>query len=66
MREAKGAAYRKSRVGTRADAIVISASPRREAMTEDYLTLPIAGEPRPRGERFAAMVRAEGDALVLY
>jgi threonylcarbamoyladenosine tRNA methylthiotransferase MtaB len=64
--EAKGQAYRSSRVGTSADAIVISSAPAREAMTEDYLSLPLRGDTRPRGDRFSARVRAEGDALVLY
>jgi threonylcarbamoyladenosine tRNA methylthiotransferase MtaB len=66
LSEAKGQAYRRSRVGTSADAIVISSGPEREAMTEDYLSLPIRGDTRPRGDRFSASVRAEGDALVLY
>jgi threonylcarbamoyladenosine tRNA methylthiotransferase MtaB len=66
LAEAKGRAYRQSRVGTRADAIVISSGPEREAMTEDYLSLPLRGAVRPRGDRFAARVDAEGDGLVLY
>ena len=63
--QAKGNAYRKARAKTMADAIVITTGPDREAMTEDYLTLPIRGEPRARGERFSARVSVEGDALVL-
>ena len=63
--QAKGNAYKRSRVGTRADAVVISVAPEREAMTEDYLTLPMRGPARPRGERFEATLRAEGDSLVL-
>jgi threonylcarbamoyladenosine tRNA methylthiotransferase MtaB len=66
LSEAKGKAYRLSRVGTRADAIVISSGPEREAMTEDYLSLPLRGEPRPRGDRVVATIQADGDALVLY
>jgi threonylcarbamoyladenosine tRNA methylthiotransferase MtaB len=65
LSEAKGKAYRLSRIGTRADAIVISSAPARDAMTEDYLSLPIRGDTRPRGDRFMARVEAEGDALVL-
>jgi threonylcarbamoyladenosine tRNA methylthiotransferase MtaB len=64
--QAKGNAYRASRAGTRADAIVIAAAPKREAMTEDYLTVRLEGEPRSRGDRFSATIRAEGNALVLY
>jgi threonylcarbamoyladenosine tRNA methylthiotransferase MtaB len=64
--QAKGNAYKRSRTGGRGDAIVIAAAPEREAMTEDFLTLPLRGDPRPRGDRFAATLRAHGDALVLY
>lgn len=64
--QAKGIAYRKTRVGTRADAIVISAAPpERAAMTEDYLTVAVRGPGRARGERFSGVLRAEGDVLVL-
>ena len=35
-------------------------------MTEDYLTLPVRGAKRARGERFNAELRAEDGALVLY
>ena len=65
LSEAKGKAYRLSRVGTRADAIVISSAPEREAMTEDYLSLSVRGDARPRGDRFVGRVEAERDALVL-
>ena len=64
--QAKGNEYRRRRVGTYADAIVISSGAERQAVTEDYLTLALRGEPRARGDRFAAFARAEGDALVLY
>jgi len=64
--QARGNEYRRTRIGTLADAIVISAAGEREAMTEDYLTLPVRDAARPRGERFAGNLRAEGDALVLY
>ncbi|MEX2178671.1 MAG: MiaB/RimO family radical SAM methylthiotransferase [Gemmatimonadaceae bacterium] len=65
LADRKGAAYRAARAGSRADAIVISAAPGREAMTEDYLTVPMA-RARPRGERFEGTLRADGGALVLY
>jgi hypothetical protein len=35
-------------------------------MTEDYLTVRLEGEPRPRGVRFTGTLKAEGDVLVLY
>jgi threonylcarbamoyladenosine tRNA methylthiotransferase MtaB len=63
--QAKGNAYKRSRVEGVADAIVITAAPEREAMTQDYLTLPMRGEPRARGERFTATVRG-GDESVVY
>jgi threonylcarbamoyladenosine tRNA methylthiotransferase MtaB len=63
---AKGNVYRQSRAGAHADAVVITAAPEREAMTEDYLTVRVAGEPRARGDRFTGTLRADGDALVLY
>lgn len=66
LSQAKCDEYRRSRAGGTADAIVIGAGPEREAMTEDSLTVPIRGVPRPRGERFSGLLRAEGDALVLY
>ena len=65
LSEAKGQAYRRARIGSSADAIVISSGPEREAVTEDYLSLPMRGEARPRGDRFTARVAAEGNALVL-
>lgn len=64
--QGKGNEYRRTRIGTTADAIVISAAGEREVMTGDYLTLPLRGAARPRGERFTGNIRAEGDALVLY
>jgi len=62
--QSKGNAYRRSRVGGVADAIVITAAPEREAMTEDYLTLPMRGEPRARGTRCTARVYAEDDVYL--
>ena len=64
--QAKGNEYKRSRVGTNADAVVISAAGEREAMTEDYLTLPLRGAARPRGDRFMATVRVEDDILVCH
>jgi threonylcarbamoyladenosine tRNA methylthiotransferase MtaB len=60
----KGKEYRRSRAGGTADAIVISSAAEREVMTGDYLTLPLAGAPRPRGDRFTALLRLDGDSLV--
>jgi threonylcarbamoyladenosine tRNA methylthiotransferase MtaB len=64
--QAKGNAYRLARTDGKADAIVISAGERREAMTGDYLTLPVGGPPRPRGDRFMATLRGEGTELTCH
>jgi threonylcarbamoyladenosine tRNA methylthiotransferase MtaB len=61
--EAKAASYRARRVGGAADAIVVTGAPRREAVTEDYLTVGVA-EPRFRGERFTARLAQGTEALV--
>lgn len=66
LADEKAAAYRRSRTGTWADAVVIGAAPAREAMTEDYLTVSLRGAIRSRGERFTAILAAEGGELVLY
>jgi threonylcarbamoyladenosine tRNA methylthiotransferase MtaB len=62
--QAKGTAYRRARAGEVADAIVISAAPDREVMTGDYLTLPLVGATRPRGDRFQATLRLDRDSLI--
>jgi threonylcarbamoyladenosine tRNA methylthiotransferase MtaB len=64
--QAKGNTYKRRRDGQPADAIVITSGTEPDAMTEDYLTLPVRGARRPRGERFSASIRIEDDALVLY
>ena len=61
--EAKAAAYRARRRGGAADAIVVTGAPRREGVTEDYLTVGVA-EPRSRGERFAARLVLGTETLV--
>jgi threonylcarbamoyladenosine tRNA methylthiotransferase MtaB len=59
----KGKEYAARRAGGAADVIVITAGGEREVMTEDYLTIALAGEPRPRGSRFTAALRLTGDSL---
>ena len=59
----KEAAHRASRAGTHADAIVIAGPPARKAMTEDFLTVGV-GSGRARGERFGALLRADGESLL--
>jgi threonylcarbamoyladenosine tRNA methylthiotransferase MtaB len=61
--ERKAAAHRAGRAGTRADAIVISGGPDREALTEDYLTVTI-DRALARGHRFDATLEARNSALV--
>ena len=58
----KGKEYRAGRAGTVADLVVISGGADREAMSEDFLTVRVPAN-RPRGERFAATLRLDGDAL---
>ena len=59
----KGRAYLNRRVGTTADVVVIDGPPRREGMTEDYLTVRVGGA-HGRGERFETGLCLEGDELV--
>jgi threonylcarbamoyladenosine tRNA methylthiotransferase MtaB len=60
----KAGAYRASRVGGCADVIAIGAGPRREGLTGDYLTVDLADETIPRGERFNATLIARLSSLV--
>lgn len=60
----KGKEYRAAQSGRTADAIVIGGGPDREVMTGNYLTLPYLGPVRPRGTRFTAALRLDGDSLV--
>jgi threonylcarbamoyladenosine tRNA methylthiotransferase MtaB len=53
--DAKARAYAASRAGGAADTIVVTAPPRRDGVTADYLTLPVRGE-RGRGSRFTGML----------
>jgi threonylcarbamoyladenosine tRNA methylthiotransferase MtaB len=52
--EAKAAAYRVSRIGGRADVIVLGDASARTGMTEDFLTVDVADAMRGRNERFMA------------
>lgn len=61
--EAKAAEYRARRAGSCADVIVIASGPGREALTEDYLTVPTLGV-RPRGTRFETRLDLQGNVLV--
>lgn len=60
--DAKAAEYRARRAGSSADVIVIG-GPDREALTEDYLTVPTLSV-RPRGLRFETRLDLRGDVLV--
>jgi threonylcarbamoyladenosine tRNA methylthiotransferase MtaB len=62
--ESKARAHAASRAGAAADAIVISSGPRSEAMTEDFMTIPVAGARLPRGERLTVTLEATVDGLV--
>lgn len=61
--DTKAAAHRAARSGTMADAVVITSGPEREAMTEDFLTVRVAG-PHPRGHRFGARLSLKNGSLV--
>ena len=60
----KGKEYRARRAGQPADVVVTTAVPERRGLTEDYLTIGICGEPRPRGARFTARLALENDLLI--
>ena len=60
----KGKEYRATRAGGPADIVVVSAGAEREGLTEDYLTVKIDGAARPRGTRYPATLRMDGEALV--
>jgi threonylcarbamoyladenosine tRNA methylthiotransferase MtaB len=59
----KSREYQRKRALSDADLVVITAAPRREAMTEDFLTVPLAAS-RPRGERFRGSLLWSADSLV--
>lgn len=61
----KGKEYRAARAGGSADVVVTAATPRREGITEDYLTVAIRGVPRPRGARFSGRLELEDELLVV-
>lgn len=61
--EAKGEAYRATRIGGRAEVVVISGGSPREGLTEDYLSVLVDG-PQARGSRCSATLHAgEGSQL---
>lgn len=59
LADTKAAAYRARRIGGEADLVVVGELGRREGITEDYLTVPIAAPAPPRGERVRAMLLAD-------
>lgn len=60
---AKGTAYARRRAGGMADVVVIEGGVSRSGMTEDYLTVDVAGT-QARGARFAAELELAGERLV--
>jgi threonylcarbamoyladenosine tRNA methylthiotransferase MtaB len=60
----KSAAYADSRLGGRADVVVIGGGERREGLTGDYLTVLPADATLPRGARFTARLVQENLRLV--
>jgi threonylcarbamoyladenosine tRNA methylthiotransferase MtaB len=61
----KGKEYRAARAGSIGDVVVTASAPAREGITEDYLTVAIRGEARPRGARFSGRLALENEALVV-
>jgi threonylcarbamoyladenosine tRNA methylthiotransferase MtaB len=59
----KAGEYRARRAGTDADVVVTRGGPRSEGVTEDYLTVRLAG-PMARGARFVASLGLENGTLV--
>jgi threonylcarbamoyladenosine tRNA methylthiotransferase MtaB len=57
----KAAAHRAARAGGAADVVVVGDGPRREGLTEDYLSVALADERLPRRTRFSAMLSARLD-----
>lgn len=62
--EEKGRAYRVSRSGGRADVVVVGEGGRRVGLTGDYLEVGLAECGKPRGSRFDARLKGQGDGLV--
>ena len=62
----KARAYEATRVGGQADVIAIGAaeSAKREGLTEDFLSVALEDPTIPRGTRFGARLRLDGDRLV--
>lgn len=63
--EAKARDYRRRRVGTTADLIVVRRDIR-EGVTEDYLSVPIADPHQPRGTRLAVRLEGSEASLVAH
>jgi threonylcarbamoyladenosine tRNA methylthiotransferase MtaB len=61
----KGREHRRARAGAAADLVVVSGGQphEREAMSEDFLAVRLMS-PRPRGERFTAVLHLDADSLV--
>jgi threonylcarbamoyladenosine tRNA methylthiotransferase MtaB len=64
--ERKAAAYAASRVGGRADVVVVRGGERREGLTGDYLTVLPSDAVLPRGARFTAELTQESGRLVAH
>ena len=66
--EGAAASHRASRIGGRADVVVIPRGGRREGLTEDYLTVAVADQALPRGARLDAILNAVAgeDGLIAH
>lgn len=63
LAEQKAGAYRRSRVGGRADVVIVGNGARREGLTEDYLTVVPSDPTLPRGARVRARLEGKGEEL---
>jgi threonylcarbamoyladenosine tRNA methylthiotransferase MtaB len=61
----KGKEYRAARAGSIADVVVTGSAPAREGLTEDYLTVAVRGDTRPRGARFSGRLELDDELLVV-
>ncbi len=66
LAERKSRAYRASRDGQHADVVAIGAAPRRDGITEDYLSVTLADPTVPRGSRVRARLTLHEPGLVAH
>jgi hypothetical protein len=63
--ESKAVAYRASRISGAADVVVVGDGPRREGLTEDYLTVALEDGSMARRSRFGARLAVGADGKLV-